>query len=140
MNITNWLRYKIKRVKVFFIKLERNHSVFYNEEQISDYEKTCSAICRKLINNKYSKFSIAPLSDKKYIVNENLGVFVVLQDTKVEITNHVYHYEVKFNQRTSKRIHTLFNNKTEKIRLDYETQIKSQINSSLQGILKKISK
>lgn len=139
MNLRNWLRYRIKRIKVFFIKLERNHSVFHNEDTISDYEKTCSAICRRLINNKHSKFSIAPLSDKKYIVNENLGVFVVLQDTNIEITNHVYHYEVKFNQRTAKRIHTLFNNKTEKIRLDYETQIKSQINSSLQGILKKVS-
>lgn len=138
--LRNWLRYRLKRIKVFFIKLERNHSIFKTDEEISDYEKTCSSICRRLINNKYSKFSIAPLSDKKYIVNENLGVFVVLQDANVEITNHVYHYEVKFNQRLAKRIHTLFDNKTEKIRLDYESQIKSQINSSLQGILKKVSK
>jgi|694.fasta_scaffold64911_12 hypothetical protein len=136
----NWVRYKLKRVKVFFIKIERSHSLFKTDEPISEYEKTCASICRRLMNDKYSKFSIAPLSDKKYIVNENLGIFVVLQETNVEITNHVYHYEVKFNQRTAKRIHTLFDNKTEKIRLDYESQIKSQISNSLQGILKKVSK
>jgi hypothetical protein len=138
--IRNWIRYKLKRVKVFFIKLERSHGLFKSEEPISEYEKTCASICRRLVNNEHSKFSIAPLSDKKYIVNENLGMFVVLQEDNVEITNHVYHYEVKFNQRMAKRIHTLFDNKTEKIRLDYESQIKSQISNSLQGILKKVSK
>lgn len=135
----NWLRYRLKRLKVFFIKIERSHSIFKTENNASEYEKTCATICRKLINNKYSKFSIAPLSDKKYVINEQLGIFLVLQDTNLEITNHVYHYEVKLNHVIAKRIHNMFDNKTEKIRLDYENQIKSQISNSLSGILKKVS-
>ena len=81
--IRNWLRYRIKRLKVSFIKMERNHSFFKTEHPISDYEKTCAAICRRVINNEHSKFSIAPLSDKKYVINEPLGIFVVIQDTKL---------------------------------------------------------
>lgn len=140
MNLRNWLRYRVKRMKVFFIKLEKNHSIFNTDMIPSEYEKTCAAICRKVMNNEHSKFSIAPLSDKKYVINEKLGIFVVLQDSKLEITNHVYHYEVGLNSRTAKRIHTLFDNKTEKIRLEYENQIRSQINNSLQEILEKVSK
>lgn len=137
--VRNWLRYKVKRIKVFFIKLERSHTFFKTESEISDYEKTCTAICRKMINNEFSKFSIAPLSDKKYIINEKLGMFIVLQETKLEITNHVYHYEVTLDQRSAKRLHTMFDNKTEKIRLEYENQIRSQISDSLLSILKKVS-
>lgn len=137
--VRNWLRYKFKKIKVFFIKLERSHTFFKTEHPVSNYEKTCATICRKITNNKNSKFSIAPLSDKKYIINEKLGIFVVIQDTKLEITNHVYHYEVNLNQTTSRRIHNMFDNKTEKIRLEYENQIKSQITNSLLGILKKVS-
>jgi hypothetical protein len=137
--VRNWLRYKFKRIKVFFIKLERSHTFFKTESEISDYEKTCTAICRKMINNEFSKFSIAPLSDKKYIINEKLGMFIVLQETKLEITNHVYHYEVTLDQRSAKRLHTMFDNKTEKIRLEYENQIRSQISDSLLSILKKVS-
>ena len=137
--VRNWLRYKVKRIKVFFIKLERSHTFFKTESVISDYEKTCTAICRKMINNEFSKFSIAPLSDKKYIINEKLGMFIVLQETKLEITNHVYHYEVTLDQRSAKRLHTMFDNKTEKIRLEYENQIRSQISDSLLSILKKVS-
>ena len=137
--VRNWLRDKVKRLKVFFIKLERSHTFFKTESEISDYEKTCTAICRKMINNEFSKFSIAPLSDKKYIINEKLGMFIVLQETKLEITNHVYHYEVTLDQRSAKRLHTMFDNKTEKIRLEYENQIRSQISDSLLSILKKVS-
>lgn len=137
--IRNWLRYRIKRLRVAFIKLERSNTLFKTEHPISDYEKTCAAICRRVINNEHSKFSIAPLSDKKYVINEPLGIFVVIQDTKLEITNHVYHYEVNLNNTTSRRIHKMFDNKTEKIRLDYENQIRSQISNSLQSILKKVS-
>lgn len=137
--IRNWLRYRIKRLRVAFIKLERSNTLFKTEHPISDYEKTCAAICRRVINNEHSKFSIAPLSDKKYVINEPLGIFVVIQDTKLEITNHVYHYEVNLNHTTSRRIHNMFDNKTEKIRLEYENQIRSQISNSLQSILKKVS-
>lgn len=135
-----WLRQNFKRIKVKIIKWERSHMVFKTEAEPTHYEKTCAAICRKLINNKNSKFSIAPLSDKKYIINEQLGIFVVFQDSKFEITNHVYHYEVNMNHRTAERLHSLFNNKTETIRLEYENQIRSQITNSLQDILDKVSK
>lgn len=139
MKIKVWVKQFFKRISVKYYRWERNHSMFRTTEETTDYEDTCMAICRNLIKNKDSKFAIAPLSEKKYIINESLGIFVVIQDFKIEITNHVYHYEVKLSKRNTDRFHSMFNKKTDKIRLDYETKIKSQVNFSLEEILKKVS-
>lgn len=138
MKLKMWFRRFFKRITVRFYRWERNHSLFQTSEEVTEYESTCMSICRQVMKNESSKFSIAPLSEKKYVINESLGVFIVIQDNKIEITNHVYHYEVKLQNRQAKRIHSMFNKKTEKIRLDYENQIKSQISNSLEQILNKV--
>lgn len=135
-----WFRRFFKRIAVKYYRWERNHTMFQTSEETNDHEDTCMAICRNLIKNKTSKFAIAPLSEKKYIINEELGIFVVIQDFKIEITNHIYHYEVKLGKRNTERLHNMFNKKTDKIRLDYETKIKSQVSFSMEEILKKVTK
>ncbi len=67
-------------------------------------------------------------------------MFVVFQDQTVEITNHVYHYVVRLDGRDTNRLHNMYNNKTEKIRLAYEEKIKAQITNSLHKISEKVSK
>ena len=138
--MVNWFRKKIKRLKVRYLMWERDSKFLKPENENTEYEKICLSICRKLINHKESKFSIAPISDKKYIINEAMGMFVVFQDQTVEITNHVYHYVVKLDGRESNRLHSMFNNKTEKIRLAYEDKIKAQISNSLHKIYEKVVK
>jgi hypothetical protein len=140
MKFKMWVRQFFKRISVKFNRWERQHSIFQTKEDVTDYENTCMSICRNLIKNSKSKFAIAPLSEKKYIINEDLGIFVVIQDFKIEITNHVYHYEVKLGKRNTERIHNMFNKKSDKIRLEYEAKIKSQVSFSLEEILKKVSK
>jgi len=140
MSFKIWVRQLLKRISVKYYRWERNNSIFRTVEETTDYEDTCMAICRNLIKNDKSKFAIAPLAEKKYIINEDLAIFVVIEDNKIEITNHVYHYEVKLNQKNTKRLHSMFNKKSDKIRLEYEAKIKSQVSFSLEEILKKVSK
>jgi hypothetical protein len=102
------------------------------------YEKTCTAICRKLITHKNSKYTIAPLSEKRYIINKDLDIFVVIVDNRVEITNHVYHYIIKLSEKDVTKLKKQFDAKVEQIRLDYESEIKSQINNTLSTILDKV--
>lgn len=130
-----------KRRKIKYLIWERDSKFLKpDDDRDVEYEKLCLSICRRLINHESSKFSIAPISEKKYIINEPLGMFVVFQEQTVEITNHVYHYVVRLNPRETSRLNTMFNNKTEKIRLAYEDKIKSQISNSLYKILEKVSK
>ena len=82
---------------------------------------------------------IAPLSEKRYIKNATLNLFVVLEDRQVSITNHVYHYDVRLSDRDWYKIIRNYDEKTDNLRMGYENEIKSQIVHSLSKILGKIS-
>jgi len=98
-----------------------------------------SAICRKLISHPDSTFLIAPLSQKRYIKNDSLGVFIVLSNNRINITNHVYNYDVNLSQTISDKLSYIFDRKVEALRLEFETEIKSQIKHSLTTILGKLT-
>jgi hypothetical protein len=97
-------------------------------------------ICRKLIHHEGSKFTIAPLSQKRYIVNKTLGLFIIIDYNKLEITNHIYHYVIHLNNNDASRIIKSFNDKVENERIEYETEIKSNIQNTLNTILDKITR
>jgi hypothetical protein len=136
----SWLRRQTKRMKVHFRKWNRNHKVFKAPEVVNGYEPISCAIVRKMIVHPDSKFTIAPLSEKRYIVNKSVDIFVIIEDSKVEITNHVYHYVVTLGERDMNKIKKLYDQKVEDERLAYEEQIKSQIKNTLHTIYDKISK
>ena len=138
MGFTKWLRQKVKKLKLRVYLWERSTSWLKTPEDLVGYEKTCTAICRKLITHKNSKYTIAPLSEKRYIINKDLDIFVVIVDNRVEITNHVYHYIIKLSEKDVTKLKKQFDNKVEQIRLDYESEIKSQINNTLSTILDKV--
>lgn len=135
-----WVRRKIKRLKVKFYIWERGYKWFKAPEDITGYENITTAIIRKMINHPDSKFTIAPLSGKRYIVNKTLDIFLIMEDNKIEITNHVYHYVSTLGQRDVEKIKKLYDTKVEDQRINYEDQIKSQITNTLQSIYDKISK
>jgi hypothetical protein len=138
MEFAKWLRRKVKKLKLRFYLWERGTKWFKAPEDIMGYEKTCTAICRKLINHNGSKYTIAPLSEKRYIINKELDIFVVMVENRVEITNHVYHYIIKLSERDITKLKKQFDGKVEQIRLEYENDIKSQINNTLNTILEKV--
>jgi hypothetical protein len=136
----SWLRRQTKRMKVRFRKWNRNHKVFKAPEIVNGYENISCAIVRKMISHPDSKFTIAPLSEKRYIVNKTVDIFVIIEDGKVEITNHIYHYVVSLGEIDINKIKKLYDQKVEDERLAYEDQIKSQITNTLHTIYDKINK
>ena len=110
----------------------------YKEYIRTEGEKTALTICRHLITHNNSKFLIAPLSGKRYIKNEELGLFLILDEKLVSITNHLYHYEINVNQRDWDRIVLMYDNKTERIRQQFEDEIMAQIQHSLIDIKNKV--
>lgn len=135
MKILRRLRKKINyKIVKFFRNLTSN-----DRPILEDNERICTSVCRKLINHPNSKFLIAPLSMKRYIKNSELELFIVLQDRQISITNHVYHYDVVISNRNWERVTTMYDNKTEKIRQEFENEMSSQIKHSLSTILTKLS-
>jgi hypothetical protein len=129
-------------LKRLYVKwaLSTRYKMFNHIEQMDTTTKTSLSICRRLINHDSSKFLIAPLSGKRYIKNEEVDLFIIIYDNHLSITNHVYHYDVVLNQREIDKINNMYDNKTERIRQQFENEIMGQINNSLQSIQDKLLK
>jgi hypothetical protein len=135
-----WLRKIFRRIKVRWILWSKKTSLMKTyEEEVVSYEKTCFKICLKLISNPNSEFMIAPMSQKRYIKNEVFQIFVTMDSHRVEITNHVFNYNVKLSDRDWQRLTYIFDTETEKRRMESENEVNSRITHSLDIVLERIS-
>jgi hypothetical protein len=132
-----WILKLIKNFKIRFYKLDKGFFI-QTYDEIGEYERISTAIIRKMINHTDTKFTIAPLSGKRYLVNKTLDIFVIIEGNKVEITNHVYHYVIHLSKRPSEKILKQYDKKVDDVRIEYENEIKSQINNTLHKIYDKI--
>jgi hypothetical protein len=130
--------YKRLKVKIYIFTKRSSFAPTYMEE-ISVYEKTCFKICLKLISNLDSEFMIAPMSNKRYIRNNELGIFVTLDNYRVEVTNHVFNYNVKLSSRDWERLTYIYDTETEKRRVEMEKEVSSNIKNSLDHVLKRLN-
>ena len=137
--LKNKIKRLVKRFRVKFYRWEKGASWFKVPSDSTGYENICKAICRKMINHPDSKFTIAPLAHKRYIINKQLDIFIIIVDSKIEITNHVYHYVINLGERDVNKIIEHFDNKVDRIRVQYEEEIKSQIENTLHSIYDKIT-
>ena len=126
-----------KRIYVKWLIWNRN-SATKEDKKVSETQKMCMSIARSLITHPESKFLTAPISGKRYIKNEELDLFCILDHGTISITNHVYHYDVIVNDRNWERLSKMYDGKVETIRQEYEDQIMSQISHSLENIIKKV--
>jgi hypothetical protein len=130
------LSHKLRRtIQKSFIKLKRLSTP---PVERSAYERDCIAICKKLIDLDDTILLLTPLSDKRYIRNEEHEIFVILEGYNVKVINHVYSYTVYLEQDSWRNIISIFDNEVERRRLVFEKEITSNIKHSLQNILEKI--
>ena len=83
---------KVKRLfrrllKKFIIKWYQigDRGPFKTFQEENSYDRLCSGIVRKMIAHPDSKFTIAPLSGKRYIINKSLDIFIIIVYSKIEI-------------------------------------------------------
>lgn len=126
-----------KRFKVKMARYLRNNMKTY--EEVEPHEKTGFKICIKLISDKDSDFMIAPMSQKRFIVNEKLNIFIIIDYGRVEITNHIFHYDVKLSIRDYERLIYIYDTETEKRRVNTEKEVKSNIKNSLETVLERLT-
>ena len=139
-----------KFFKKLWIKIFRKmENIVIDPIEFDDNERTAASICRKLINHQDSKFLITPLSQKRYIKNDTLQMFVVLQDDRINITNHIYNYRINITNhiynlditvpfQITQKLNRMFDNKVEESRLKLEKEMHSQVQHSLKKILEKL--
>ena len=107
---------------------------------LKEEELFCIEICKKLIPSESSKLTIAPLSNKRYIKNDDKDMFIVIQDRTISLINHVYSYNVFIeNNKLYEEVLSIFDSELENRRLLLEEEIRSNIKHSLKSILEKVT-
>jgi hypothetical protein len=104
----------------------------------SEYERDCITICKKLIAKEETILMLTPISNKRYIRNEELQIFVILDRYSVKIINHVYSYTIFLEDMSWNLIVGLFDEEIESRRQKFELEITSNIKHSFQNILENI--
>lgn len=106
---------------------------------ISDEERYATSIAKNLISLEDSVLYIAPISEKRFIRNDAKNIYVVISIRYVQIINHTYSYSVYIE--SDELYHQLlewFNQTLEKKRLEFEKEIKKNIQHSLKNILENL--
>jgi hypothetical protein len=126
--------HKLKRL------IQKQYIKFYRSStpKITTYEKDCVSICEKLIKKNETVLLLTPISNKRYIKNEEDQIFVILENYSVRIINHVYSYTVILGDKPWNSVVTLFDSEVESRRNKFEKEITSNIKYSIKKILEKI--
>ena len=107
---------------------------------IPEEERITVEICKKLINDPESKLTYAPISNKRFIKNEEKNMFVVIENYTINFINHVYSYSVYLSKTTDYNgIISNFDKVLESERQQLEDEIKNNIQHSLKTILEKLN-
>lgn len=132
------LTHKIKRFfqkQYIFLKKFDNRALTKKRQ----HEKRCFQICQKLIHKEGTVLLLTPVTEKRYIKNDVLGMFIVIHEGIVKITNHTYSYVVFMDGNDYDNIIKEFNEEVEKRRLKMEREINTNIKHSLDKILESLS-
>jgi hypothetical protein len=91
-------------------------------------------ICKKMIRRPDSVLLLTPLTNKRYIKNDPLSIFITIDGGIVNVINHKYSYIVPMSDRTMKEVTDMFNSTVENQRKKMEEEITSNIKHSLRDI------
>jgi hypothetical protein len=99
----------------------------------------CKFIFRNVLRHINSVYEIAPLSEHRIIENKKLGIFIILDDKKITIINHVCYYSnIPLTDREWKKMISMYDYKVQKNRMQRIEQMKSQVEHSLSKLKNKI--
>jgi hypothetical protein len=99
----------------------------------------CKFIFRNVLRHSNSIYEIAPLSEHRIIENKKLGIFIILDDKKITIINHVCYYSnIPLTDREWKKMVSMYDNKVQINRMQRIEQMKSQVEHSLSKLKNKI--
>jgi hypothetical protein len=133
---TNVVGYIPKLLYKIYLYLQEK---FDPKPPITDEEKFCLRITKKLIENESSVLTLAPLSQKRFIKNDELRMFIMIENRVINIVNHIYSYTLVIEDIDAyKEIISEFDNKLDTIRISLETEFRMNIQNSLKNILESI--
>ena len=130
--------HKIKRVsQKLGIRIARAMDPINKDERTNtdSAERDASQVFRKMVKSENSELLISPISNKKYVKNDDKQVLLILDDYQITLINHVFSYTIRLSQKTARNLVDTFNVETERRRLEMEAEFKTNVRHSLQTII-----
>lgn len=128
----------MRKLKIKLTKLWRKF-YYIEDNKANDTQNTASSIFRKALRNRSAELSIIPTANKRVIKIEREGLYILLQHTLLEITNHKYSYHLEINYNMYLNLSRMFDQKLEYICKIEEEAINNQLNERLKKVLKLIN-
>jgi len=134
-----YIKQKLKRrvAKKQLLKLQNIYD--YNDPGTLADINVCKFLCRNTIKHSNTIFEITPISDERIIENKKLGLFIILDNKKITVINHVCYYSnIPMSDRDWKKLITMFDSKVQEIRKEKIKRMKSQVEHSLEKLKNKM--
>ncbi len=136
----NFFKRRIKRRIVKRKLLQLKNSIDVEDTgRLADADD-CKFIFRNVLKNKTSIYEIAPISEHRIVENKKLGIFIILNDKKITIINHVCYYSnIPLTDRDWKKMTKMYDSRVQDNRMKRIEQMKSQVEYSLSKLKNRIS-
>lgn len=132
MYLLKKIKFKLAKSKIKLTRrLHPPHVPNQNEEKVI-------VIIKTLIKDHTSVMLVAPISGKKYIKSEKRGMFVIINDTDIILSNNIkrYYYSLTVNESVAIALSRNFDNVLESRRHKMEIDTIAGITSNLDFISK----
>jgi hypothetical protein len=135
----NYIKRKLKQraVKKKILELQNLYDIV-DPGKLADI-KDCMFIFRNILKHPNSVFEIAPKTYHRIIENKKIGVFIILDNKKITIINHVCYYSnIPMTDREWNKMINMYDNKVQQNRMDKIEQMKSQVEYTLSKLKNKV--
>lgn len=127
-----------RKIKVRLTR--RLRKFFKREEQQNETNRLASSIYRLSLRDKDAELLLMPVKDKRIIKIEKRGMFLILEKSLLEITNHQYSYHIEVSYDLYNKLSKAFDRKLDDLSSEHEKQILSQMSEGLRRVLNSITK
>jgi hypothetical protein len=135
--ITHNFRRRMQRLSIYFLR--RLDSAGDRRESPLAHERQCVMLCKKLAKMTDSVLLMTPLTDKRFLKNERLKIYVIMDSNQVQIIDNVHSYSVTLRERAWQRLIHSYNLEIEERRHALEADITANIRYSLKNLLDEIA-
>ena len=129
----------MKIIKKLYIKWYK-HSRKNDYILRSEYEPIAINICRKAISFDSATLLICPKTGKRYVKNDILKNYIIIQPHQIDIINHTYQYNVPICLKTYSTVVNIFDGHVEERRQAMENDIRANVVYSLESIYNNLNK
>lgn len=132
MGFWSIIKFKLRRQRLKFKQKITKVYIPNNKEEKAIH------IVKTLIKDETSVMLIAPISNKKYIKNENRKMFVIMEDVNLTLASskYMYYYDLTVNLKVASMLSKKFNNVLESRRNIMEKEMIEGVTSNLDFISK----